>query len=126
MVDLMQEDVFRLAESSDGKHLVYSRADTSGVWSTTAAGTDRVCLVNEPGMVVPCGWREAAGGLYFFNVDEGAVSLWLREAATGEVSKLASGAEFFAINLDVSPAGDAVVFDRMGPIESDLALVENF
>ncbi|MFH1314050.1 MAG: winged helix-turn-helix domain-containing protein [Candidatus Eisenbacteria bacterium] len=125
-VDLMEEDVFRLAESSDGRRLVYSRADTSGVWSTTLAGTEKACLINEPGTVVPCGWRETEKGIYFFNVDEGAVSLWLKDAATGEVERLATGAEFFAINLDVSPAGDAVVFDRMGPIESDIALVEAF
>ena len=52
-VDIMEKDVFRLAESTDGTRLVYSRADTSGVWSVSVDGTGEQCLVDEPGTVVP-------------------------------------------------------------------------
>jgi Tol biopolymer transport system component len=125
-VDIMEKDVFRLAESVDGEHLVYSRADTSGVWSVYLDGTDEQCIVNEPGIVVPCGWRETERGIYFFNMEGRALSLWLEDAETGESSKLASGGTFFAINLDVSPSGDAVIFDSQEPLGTDLALVEDF
>jgi hypothetical protein len=92
----------------------------------TLAGTDEQCIINEPGTVVPCGWRETTDGIYFFNAEERAVNLWFRDRATGSSSKIASGADFFAINLDVSPIGHAVVFDRLEHKGSDLALVEDF
>ena len=125
-VDIMEKDVFRLAEATDGTRLIYSRADTSGVWSVSIDGRGEQCLVDEPGTVVPCGWRETEKGIYFFNMEEGAISLWLKDAATGESSVLAPGGDFFAVNLDVSPSGDAVIFDRQEPMGSDLALVESF
>jgi Tol biopolymer transport system component/DNA-binding winged helix-turn-helix (wHTH) protein len=122
-VDIMQKDVFRLAESVDGKHLTYSRADTSGVWQALLDGTDEQCVINEPGTVVPCGWREAEAGIYFFCFGEGTLNLCFHDSETGEATRLASGGNFFAINIDVAPAGDAVVFDRLEPIGSDLVVV---
>ena len=126
IVDIMERDVFRLAESPEGERLTYSRADTSGVWSVSTAGTDEQCLVNEPVIVVPCGWRETAEGIYFFNMEERALSLWFKDGTTGESSVVVSGGDYFGINLDVSPAGDAVIFDRQEPLGVDLVLVERF
>ncbi len=126
IVNIMEKDVFRLAESADGSHLIYSRADTSGVWAASIDGTGETCLINEPGIVVPCGWRESAKDIYFFSIVEGSVDLYVQDAVTGSYARLASGTEFFAINLDVAPGGDAVVFDRLEPIGSDLVLAEDF
>jgi Tol biopolymer transport system component/DNA-binding winged helix-turn-helix (wHTH) protein len=126
IVDIMEKDVFRLAESPDGMRLTYSRADTSGVWTVSVDGTGERCLIDEPGIVVPCGWRETEKGIYFFNMEERALSLCFKDGVTGESSKLASGGDFFAINLDVSPSGNAVIFDRQEPLGVDLALVEHF
>jgi len=125
-VDIMDKDVFRLAESPGGTRLTYSRADTSGVWSVSADGTGEQCIVDEPGTVVPCGWRETEKGIYFFNMEDGALNLWFEDAATGKASMLVSAGDFFAVNLDVSPSGDAVIFDRQEPVGSDLVLVEDF
>jgi dipeptidyl aminopeptidase/acylaminoacyl peptidase len=126
VVDIMQKDVFRLAESTDGKRLIYSRADTSGVWSSSLDGTDEKCIINDPGTVVPCGWRETATGIYSFCMDEGILTLWHRDADTGDASMVASGADFIAINLDVSPGGEAVIVDHLDILGSDLVLVEDF
>ncbi len=125
-VDIVEEDIFRLAEATDGKRLLYSRADTTGVWSVNLDGTGRQCVVNGPGYVVPCGWREVEEGIYFFSADESTISLWLLDAASGETSLVASSRSFFAINLDVSPDGMAVIYDHSGPFHSDLVLVEDF
>jgi Tol biopolymer transport system component/DNA-binding winged helix-turn-helix (wHTH) protein len=126
VVDIMEKDVFRLAESCDGKRLIYSRADTSGVWSASLDGTDEECIVNGPGTVVPCGWRETATGIYAFSMDEGRLSLWHRDADAGDAAMVASGSDFMAINLDVSPGGEAVIVDHLDILGSDLALVEDF
>jgi Tol biopolymer transport system component/DNA-binding winged helix-turn-helix (wHTH) protein len=126
IVDIMDKDVFRLAESTDGEHLVYSRADTSGVWTASLDGDDERCIIDEPGTVVPCGWRETGDKVFFFSAEGRAINLMVRDRATGAASRVASGASFFAINLDVSPLGDAVVFDRLEHLGSDLALVEGF
>jgi Tol biopolymer transport system component/DNA-binding winged helix-turn-helix (wHTH) protein len=130
-VDLMPRDVFRLAESVDGQQLIYSRADTSGVWAVSIDGADEVCLVNQPEMVVPCGWREVEKGLYFFTVErtgDGSRTITLRfkDRATGEVAVIATSPDFAAVNIDVSPNGDAVLTDRLEPLGSDLALVAGF
>ena len=126
VVDLMDRDVFRLAESTDGRRVIYSRADTSGVWAASTAGTGEVCLVDQPDRVVPCGWRETGRGIYFFSFRDGVISLWLLDASTAERSLLASGANMVGVNIDVSPSGDAVIFDRLEPKGSDLAIVESF
>lgn len=124
-VEIMKKDVFRLAESADGRSLIYSRSDTTGVWSSATDGSSEVCLVNEPGYVVPCGWRETLEGVYFFNLYEGSVCLWFMDAATGQSSMLASEADFRAVDLDVAPDGEAVIFDRVRHTGSDLCIVEN-
>ena len=126
VVDVMQKDIFRLSESSDGKHLVYSRSDTSGVWRSTVDGTDEICMVNEPGIVVPCGWREGTDGLYFFNLYEGDICMCFKDMTTGNSTVLSSEADFHAINIDVAPGGTAVIFDRVEHTGSDLSLVEEY
>ena len=47
-IDILEKDVFRLAESIDGRRLIYSRSDTSCVWSVSVDGTDgrRVWLIS--------------------------------------------------------------------------------
>jgi Tol biopolymer transport system component/DNA-binding winged helix-turn-helix (wHTH) protein len=125
-VDIMEKSVYRLSESSDGRRLIYSRTDTTGVWCTSAEGTDEACLVNEPGVVVPCGWREDADGIYYFNLYEGDVCMWFKDARTGEATMLASEDDFHAIDIDVAPSGEAVIFDRVEHTGSDLSIVENF
>lgn len=126
VVDIMEKDVFRLAETSDGECLMYSRADTSGVWYVSIEGTGETCLVNEPGVVVPCGWREDAEGVYFFNHYEGDICMWFRDAETGQSRVLTTEADFNSTNIDVAPHGKAVIYDRMEHNGSDLSLVENF
>jgi Tol biopolymer transport system component/DNA-binding winged helix-turn-helix (wHTH) protein len=125
VVDIMEANVFRLAESSDGERLIYSRTDTSGVWSTTTEGTDERCIADEPGMVVPCGWREDPEGLHFFSVYEGDICMWFKDAEGGAPALRASEADFRAINLDAGPRGEAVIFDRVQHTGSDLLLVED-
>jgi Tol biopolymer transport system component/DNA-binding winged helix-turn-helix (wHTH) protein len=125
VVDIMEKDVFRLAESADGEHLLYSRSDTTGVWSACTDGSNERCLVNEPGTVVPCGWREIDGGIYFFNLDQGSVCLRLLDPSTGKSSMLTSEADFHTHNLDISPDGRNVIFDRVRHTGSDLSLVES-
>lgn len=125
-VDIMERDIFRLAESADGKRIIYSLADTTGVWTASVAGTDEVCIVDEPATVVPCGWRETGRGVYFFSLEGRVLSLRLLDPATGESSLVTSGADMVGVDIDVSPEGDAVVFDRFEPQGSDLAIVENF
>lgn len=126
VTDIMQKSVFRLAESADGKRLMYSRTDTSGVWCTSTDGTNETCLVNEPGTVVPCGWREDANGVYYFNLYEGDICMRYMDERTGESTLLSSEANFHAFNIDVAPDGEAVIFDRVVHEGSDLWLVEDF
>jgi len=126
VTDIMEKSVFRLAESADGKRLMYSRTDTSGVWCTSTDGTNETCLVNEPGIVVPCGWREGAGGVYYFNLYEGDICMRYMDERTGESVLLSSEADFHAFNIDVAPDGEAVIFDRVEHEGSDLWLVEDF
>jgi len=126
VVDIMQKDVFRLAETAEGGRLMYSRADTSGVWCVSADGTGETCLINEPGIVVPCGWREDPEGVYFFNRYEGGVCMWLRDAVTGNSTMLTSEADFHSTNIDVAPHGEAVIYDRVEHTGSDLSIVEDF
>jgi dipeptidyl aminopeptidase/acylaminoacyl peptidase len=123
-LDIMDRDVFRLAESLDGKRLVYSRTDTSGVWTCGLGGEDERCLVNEPGTVVPCGWRESERGLFSFCFQEGVFTLMFRDAVTGADSVVASGQDLVAVNLDVCPRGEAVIVDRFEILGSDLYLVD--
>jgi Tol biopolymer transport system component len=125
-VDIMEQDVFRLAETTDGEHLMYSRADTSGVWRASIDGTGEICLINEPGVVVPCGWREDPEGVYFFNLYEGDVCMWLKDAETGEPRMLTAEADFNSTNIDVAPHGEAVIYDRVEHTGSDLSIVEDF
>lgn len=122
--DIMDRNVFRLAESLDGERLVYSRTDTSGVWTCGLGGEDERCLVDEPGTVVPCGWRESESGLYSFCFQEGVFTLMFRDAATGIDSVIASGPDLVAVNLDVCPRGEAVVVDRFEILGSDLYIVD--
>ncbi len=122
--DLMQKDVFRMAESRDGRHLLYSRADTSGVWESLVDGTDEHCVVNEPETVVPCGWRESADGIYFFCLYDGDLTLRFLDRSTGVASPVISSAYFLAINIDVSPDGRSVICDRLEITGSDLVLVD--
>ncbi len=125
VVDIMQKDVFRLAETADGERLMYSRADTSGVWYTSIDGSGETCLVNEPGTVVPCGWREDPEGVYFFNLYEGGVCMWLKDLETGRSTMLTSEADFNSTNIDVAPHGEAVIYDHVKHNGSDLSIVEN-
>lgn len=130
-VDLMPRDLFRLAESADGQRLIYSRQDTTGVWACALDGTAEVCLVNQPETVIPCGWRYTEQGIYFFTLDRppggpGSISLRFRHSATGEVTTITTSPNFVAVNMDVSPIGDAVVIDRLESLGSDLALVKDF
>jgi Tol biopolymer transport system component/DNA-binding winged helix-turn-helix (wHTH) protein len=129
--DLVEKDVFRLAESIDGRRLIYSRSDTSCVWSVSVDGTDETCLADEPERVAPCGWREVEGGLFFFSlVIEGGemrtVNLCFKDRATGETSTVATSVNFVGHNIDVSPGGDFVIADRLEDLGSDLVLVESF
>jgi Tol biopolymer transport system component/DNA-binding winged helix-turn-helix (wHTH) protein len=125
-VEVMERDVFRLAESTDAGRLLYSRADTSGVWSAGLDGTDERCVVNTPDTVVPCGWREVGSGLYFFSTTETDISLRFLDTSTGENSFIVSSRRFFTINLDVSPDGRAVIYDRLETLGSDLMIVDSF
>ena len=125
VVDIMEQDVFRLAESTDGTRLIYSRADTSGVWCTSIDGTDETCMINEPGVVVPCGWREDPEGVYFFNIYEGNICMWLQDAGTGQSAMVTSEADFNSTNIDVSPHGRAVIYDRVEHTGSDLSIVDD-
>jgi len=129
--DIMEKDVFRLAESLDGTRLVFSRADISSIWSVAADGSDEVCLADAPEMVIPRGWREVEQGLYFFSMAvESApprtVSLWFRDRATGEIRALAASPDFASSSIDVSPDGAYVIADRLEDLGSDLVLVEDF
>jgi Tol biopolymer transport system component/DNA-binding winged helix-turn-helix (wHTH) protein len=125
VIEIMEKNVYRLAESIGGDRLIYSRADTSGVWSSSLTGSDEVCLIDEPGRVVPCGWRETGAGVYYFSVCEDSVCLWLMDGDGGEPVLLAREADFRAVDIDISPAGDAVIFDRLKHTGSDLVIVEN-
>ncbi|MFZ1947555.1 MAG: winged helix-turn-helix domain-containing protein, partial [bacterium] len=87
--DIMEKDVFRLAESIDGTRLVFSRADISSIWSVAPDGSDEVCVAGEPEMVIARGWREVEQGLYFFSMDtrSGAanvINLCYKDRTTGE------------------------------------------
>lgn len=124
-VDIMERDVFRLAESRDGAGLIYSRTDTTGVWYASLVGEDERCIINGPGTVVPCGWRETERGVFSFCFHDGVFSLWLRNMETGADTMLASGEDLVAVNLDVCPQGEAVIVDRFEILGSDLALVED-
>ncbi|MFZ1946082.1 MAG: winged helix-turn-helix domain-containing protein, partial [bacterium] len=44
--DIMEKDVFRLAESMAGDRLIYSRSDVPGVWSASLDGADERCLID--------------------------------------------------------------------------------
>jgi len=129
--DIVERNVFRLAESIDGRNLIFSRSDTSGVWSVSADGTDEVCLASEPDQVVACGWREVERGLYFFSLAAGqdrprTITLCFRDRATGETSVVATSVDFVGFNIDISPEGDYVLADRLQELGSDLALVRDF
>lgn len=131
VTDIMERDVFRLAESTDGSRLVFSRGDLSSIWSVAPDGSDEVCLADRPEMVIPRGWREVERGLYFFSMDvesgtPGAISLCFKDWSTGETRILATNTEFASSNIDVSPNGDYVIADRLEDLGSDLVLVEDF
>jgi Tol biopolymer transport system component/DNA-binding winged helix-turn-helix (wHTH) protein len=131
VTDIMEKDVFRLAESVDGTRLVFSRADISSIWSVAPDGSDEVCLADSPGMVIARGWREVEQGLYFFSmaVESEAprtISLCFKDRVTGETRALAAVADFASSNLDVSPDGAYVIADRLEDLGSDLVLVGGF
>ncbi|MFZ1947553.1 MAG: hypothetical protein WAW06_08405, partial [bacterium] len=88
------------------------------------------CLIDQPRQVAACGWRENEDGFFFFAFERApggphVISLYFRDLA-GRATELATSPDFAAVNLDVSPQGDAVVIDRLENLGSDIALVEDF
>ena len=120
LTQVTQNGGFAAKESVSGDTLFYTKREVSGLWVRPTDGGPEHRVVDDLASYDWGNWAVTAEGLYFIRRTDDGPRIVFRSFGSGETRVVASIPNIASPSLEVSPAGERLLYARIEGANSDL------
>jgi Tol biopolymer transport system component/DNA-binding winged helix-turn-helix (wHTH) protein len=115
---------FMVFEEEDGESLLHVASGAPVLRRTTRGERAGEVVFEDPDALMPCFWKMADDGIFFYRREEDRYQLAFFDFATQEIRNILPLPQVRWHVLDAALDGNSLLFDQLDRIEADLVVVE--